>query len=48
MNTLIIEEMVANISSRFFVAVNHVNEISVKNRQAIDILIKEVERFKVE
>jgi len=30
------------------VAVNHVNEISVKNRDAIDALIKEVSRFKVE
>jgi methyl-accepting chemotaxis protein len=30
------------------VAVNHVNEISVKNRQAIDALIEEVSRFKVE
>ena len=45
---MIIEEMVANISSRFFVAVNHVNEISVKNREAINVLIKEVGRFKVE
>jgi methyl-accepting chemotaxis protein len=30
------------------VAVNHVNEISGRNRQAIDVLIKEVSRFKVE
>jgi methyl-accepting chemotaxis protein len=30
------------------VAVNHVNEISGKNRQAIDTLIQEVSRFKVE
>ncbi|MDR0442895.1 MAG: methyl-accepting chemotaxis protein [Treponema sp.] len=29
-------------------AVHHVNEISVKNREAIGILIKEVSRFKVE
>jgi len=29
-------------------AVNHVNEISVKNRHAIDVLVKEVGRFKVE
>jgi methyl-accepting chemotaxis protein len=29
-------------------AVNHVNEISGKNRKAIDIVIKEVSRFKVE
>jgi methyl-accepting chemotaxis protein len=28
-------------------AVNHVNEISAKNREAIDILMKEVSRFKV-
>jgi methyl-accepting chemotaxis protein len=30
------------------VAVNHVNEISGKNREGIDALIKEVARFKVE
>jgi methyl-accepting chemotaxis protein len=30
------------------VAVNHVNEISGKNRDAIDVLLKEVSRFKVE
>jgi len=30
------------------VAVNHVNEISVKNREGIDILAKEVGKFKVE
>jgi methyl-accepting chemotaxis protein len=30
------------------VAVNHVNEISSKNREGIDTLIKEVSRFKVE
>jgi len=30
------------------VAVNHVNEISGKNREAIDVLLKEVSRFKVE
>jgi methyl-accepting chemotaxis protein len=30
------------------VAVNHVNEISGKNREATDILLKEVSRFKVE
>ena len=30
------------------VAVNQVNEISVKNREGIDALIKEVSRFKVE
>jgi methyl-accepting chemotaxis protein len=29
-------------------AVNHVNEISGKNRKGIDVLIKEVSRFKVE
>jgi methyl-accepting chemotaxis protein len=28
------------------VAVNHVNEISGKNREGIDILIREVSRFK--
>jgi methyl-accepting chemotaxis protein len=30
------------------VAVNHVNEISSKNREGIDILLREVSRFKVE
>jgi methyl-accepting chemotaxis protein len=30
------------------IAVNHVNEISGKNRDAIDVLLKEVSRFKVE
>ena len=29
------------------VAVNHVNEISIKNRRAVDVLIQEVSRFKV-
>ena len=29
-------------------AVHHVNEISGKNREVIDILVKEVARFKVE
>jgi methyl-accepting chemotaxis protein len=29
------------------IAVNHVNEISIKNREGIDTLIKEVSRFKV-
>jgi methyl-accepting chemotaxis protein len=30
------------------IAVNHVNDITSKNRQAIDILLKEVSKFKVE
>jgi methyl-accepting chemotaxis protein len=30
------------------IAVHHVNEISVKNREGIDILVKEVAKFKVE
>jgi methyl-accepting chemotaxis protein len=30
------------------IAVNHVNDISGKNREAIDILLREVSRFKVE
>jgi methyl-accepting chemotaxis protein len=29
-------------------AVNHVNEISGRNREAIDVVIKEVSQFKVE
>jgi len=30
------------------IAVNNVNEMTVKNREAIDSLIKEVSRFKVD
>jgi methyl-accepting chemotaxis protein len=30
------------------VAVHHVNELSIKNREGIDLLIKEVSRFKVD
>ena len=30
------------------IAVNHVNEISAKNREGIEALIREVSRFKVE
>ena len=30
------------------IAVNHVNEISIKNREGIEVLIKEVSRFKVD
>jgi methyl-accepting chemotaxis protein len=30
------------------IAVNHVNDLSSKNRENIDILVKEVSRFKVE
>jgi methyl-accepting chemotaxis protein len=30
------------------IAVNNVNEMTQKNREAIDVLIKEVSRFKVE
>jgi methyl-accepting chemotaxis protein len=37
----------ANGANQINIAVNHVNEISAKNREAISILIKEVERFKV-
>ena len=35
-------------SEEINVAVNHVNSIYVKNREGIDVLIKEVSRFKVE
>jgi methyl-accepting chemotaxis protein len=38
----------ASGASQINVAVNHVNEISTKNREGIDNLIKEVSRFKVE
>ena len=40
-------EMVSG-AQQINVAVNHVNEISVKNRRAVDVLIQEVSRFKVE
>ncbi|MCL2792794.1 MAG: methyl-accepting chemotaxis protein, partial [Spirochaetaceae bacterium] len=30
------------------VAVNHVNEITIKNREAIETLTKEVSRFKID
>ena len=30
------------------IAVHHVNELSVKNREYIDLLLKEVAKFKVE
>ena len=30
------------------IAVNQVNEITIQNREGIDILMKEVSRFKVE
>ncbi|MCL2800406.1 MAG: methyl-accepting chemotaxis protein [Treponema sp.] len=42
-----INEMAAG-ADEINVAVHHVNEISGKNRDAIDLLIKEVSRFKVE
>jgi methyl-accepting chemotaxis protein len=38
----------ANGADQINLAVNHVNEISGKNREGIDILMKEVSRFKVE
>ncbi|MCL2793659.1 MAG: methyl-accepting chemotaxis protein, partial [Spirochaetaceae bacterium] len=37
----------ANGADEINVAVNHVNEITAKNREAVDTLIKEVSRFKV-
>ncbi|MCL2791906.1 MAG: methyl-accepting chemotaxis protein, partial [Spirochaetaceae bacterium] len=37
----------ANGADEINVAVNHVNEVTVKNREAIETLIKEVSRFKV-
>ena len=42
-----INEMVTG-AEEINVAVNHVNEISVKNREGVDILNKEVSRFKVD
>jgi methyl-accepting chemotaxis protein len=42
-----INEM-ASGAEQINIAVNNVNEISVKNREGIDLLIKEVSRFKVE
>ncbi|MDR0442678.1 MAG: hypothetical protein LBH44_04635 [Treponema sp.] len=46
-NSIVMNEM-ASIAEEISSAVNHVNEISGKNRNAIDILLKEVSRFKVE
>ncbi|MCL2277733.1 MAG: methyl-accepting chemotaxis protein [Treponema sp.] len=45
--TLGMNEM-ASGADQINIAVNHVNNISIKNREAIDVLIKEVSRFKVE
>jgi methyl-accepting chemotaxis protein len=42
-----INEM-ASGTNQINVAVNQVNEISIKNREGINLLIKEVSRFKVE
>jgi methyl-accepting chemotaxis protein len=39
---------IASGADQINVAVNHVNEISAKNREGIDTLIREVARFKVE
>ncbi|MDR2596715.1 MAG: methyl-accepting chemotaxis protein [Treponema sp.] len=39
---------IASGAAQINVAVNHVNEISAKNREGIDALIREVSRFKVE
>jgi len=39
---------IASGADQINVAVHHVNEISVKNREGIDTLIREVSRFKVE
>jgi methyl-accepting chemotaxis protein len=39
---------IASGADQINVAVNHVNEISAKNREGIDTLIREVSRFKVE
>jgi len=39
---------IATGAAEINVAVNHVNEISAKNREGIDTLIREVSRFKVE
>jgi methyl-accepting chemotaxis protein len=38
----------ANGSDEINTAVNHVNGISGKNREGIDVLMREVSRFKVE
>jgi len=44
--TLGMNEMAAG-ANEINLAVNHVNEISIKNRGAIEALINEVSRFKV-
>jgi methyl-accepting chemotaxis protein len=38
----------ANGADQINIAVHNVNEMTQKNREAIDVLIKEVSRFKVE
>jgi methyl-accepting chemotaxis protein len=38
----------ANGAEQINIAVNHVNDISVKNREGIDHLMMEVSKFKVE
>ena len=38
----------ANGAEHINSAVNHVNEISGRNSEAIDVVIKEVSRFKVD
>jgi methyl-accepting chemotaxis protein len=38
----------ANGADQINLAVNHINDISGKNREGIGVLLKEVSRFKVE
>ncbi len=45
--TLGMNEMAAG-ANHINSAVNHVNEISGRNREAIDVVIREVSRFKVD
>ncbi len=42
-----INEM-ASGAEQINIAVNHVNEISAKNRESIEMLVEEVSRFKIE
>jgi methyl-accepting chemotaxis protein len=41
------EEMAAG-ADHINIAIHHVNEISFKNREGIEVLIREVSRFKVD
>ena len=43
-----IDNGVKTVADQINIAVNEVNGISAKNKESIDLLVKEVSRFKVE